>query len=47
MPHVESIFHIVVFVYEPKGTDGSANTSLISGFAKSAIDVISLGYRVL
>ena len=43
MPHVESIFQIVVFVYEPTGTVGAATTNLIPGLTKSAIDVIPFG----
>ncbi len=40
---MESIFHIVVFAYEPAGTDGAARTSFTLGFVKSAMDVMFAG----
>ena len=43
LPHVESIFHIVVFAYDPAGTDGAARTTFTPGFAKSDIVVMFAG----
>ena len=43
LPHVESIFQQVMFVYEPEGIDGSAKTNFTPGLAKSAMEVMPFG----
>ena len=43
LPHVGSIFQQVVFVYEPEGIDGSANTNFTPGLAKSASGCYAFG----